>query len=145
MGDRGAGDTHMHLACARLAHHLHDLHRRGSANHAVVDQHDPLAFDLPLIGAVFQLHAELANALFRLDEGAADIVVANDAELERRSDFLRIADCRRHPGIRNGNDDVGVGRRLARQLPPHLFPHVIDAAPFDDGIGPGKIDVFEDA
>ena len=31
----------------------------------------------------FRLHAEMADVVGRLDEGAADIVVADDAELER--------------------------------------------------------------
>src|SRR6185295_3711385 len=57
----------------------------------------------------------------------------------------RIADCRRHAGIRNRYDDVGIGRRFARQLPAHLFTHLVDRAAADDGVGTGEIDVFEDA
>jgi hypothetical protein len=39
-----------------------------------------------LIGVVLQLHAEVTDFLARLDEGPADIVRADDAELERNAD-----------------------------------------------------------
>ena len=52
----------------------------------------------------------------RLDEGAADIVVADDAELVGMPECLRIADRRRHAGIRHRHHHVGGGRRLAREL-----------------------------
>ena len=98
-----------------------------------------------LVGAVLELHAELADALLGLDEGAADIVIADDAVFEGDAGALRIADGRGHAGIGNGDDDVGVGRSLARQLPAHLFAHFVDRAAADDGVWPGEIDVFEDA
>ena len=97
----------MHLLGAGLAHHLHDLHRGGAAHEAVVDQHDALARDHRAVGVVLQADAELADRLGRLDEGAADIVVADDAELERNAGGLGIADRRRHAGIGHRHDHVG--------------------------------------
>ena len=41
--------------------------------------------------------------------------------------------------------DVGLGRRLARQLRAHALPDVVDVAAADDGVGPGEVDVLEDA
>src|SRR4029453_17597571 len=143
--ERRARDPHMHLARACLAHHLHDLHRSRAAHHAVVDQHDALALDLAFIGAVLQLYAELPDALLGLDKGSADIVIADDAVFERQPRLLRIADGRGHARVRNGDDDVCIGRSLARQLPAHLFPYFIDRAATDDRVRPGEIDVFEDA
>ena len=80
----GTRNAHMHFLGAGLAHHLHDLHRGRAAHHAIVDQHDALALDLTFIGAVLQLDAELSDALLWLDEGAADIVIADDAVFERK-------------------------------------------------------------
>ncbi len=99
MRDGRARNAHMHFAGPGLAHHLHDLHRGRAAYHAVVQEHDTLTPDLRLVGAVLQLDAKLTDALLGLDEGAADIVVTDDAELEGDTGFLRIADRCRHPGI----------------------------------------------
>ncbi len=73
----------MHFLGAGLAHHLHDLDRGRAAHHAVVNQHDALAAHFHLVGAVLELDAELANLLLGLDEGASDVMVADDAELKR--------------------------------------------------------------
>ncbi len=51
---------------------------------------------------MLQLDAELADALLRLDEGASDVVIADDAELERNVALLAEADRgrdARSPGI----------------------------------------------
>src|SRR6186997_2618949 len=144
MSDWRAGDPHMHLAGAGLPHHLHDLHRGRAAYHAVINEHDALALHLTLIGAVLQLHAELPDALFGLDEGAADVVVADDAVFEGQARHLRIANGRGHARVRDRDDDIGVGRSLARQLPAHLFPDFVDRAAADDRVRPGEVDIFED-
>ncbi len=66
------------------------------------------------VGVVLQPHAEFADRLCRLDEGAPDIMVADDAEFERDAGGLRIADRGGHAGIGHGNDDIGVGWRFSR-------------------------------
>ena len=60
----------------------------------------------------FSLHAHVADRVGRLDEGAADIVVADDAEIEGEARRLREADRRRRAGIGHRHDDVGLGRRF---------------------------------
>jgi hypothetical protein len=77
---------------------------------------------------VLEADAELANVLRRLDEGAADIMVADDAELVRDAGRLGVADGRRHAGIRNRHHHVGERRSFARELRPHGLAHVIDVA-----------------
>ena len=57
-----------------------------------VDEHDALAFDHRAVGVVLHPDAELANRLGRLNEGAPDIMVADDAEFERQAAFARVAD-----------------------------------------------------
>ena len=106
----------MHLLGAGLAHHLHDLLAGRAAHDRIVDQHHALAFDHAAVGVVLQLDAHVADRIAGLDEGAADIVVADDAELEGNAGLLREADRRRRAGIRHRHDDVGLDWALERQL-----------------------------
>jgi hypothetical protein len=78
----------MDLAGAGLAHHLHDLEAGRAAHDRIVNQDDALAPDQRRIGVVFQFDAKVADLVARLDEGAADIVGADDAELERDAALL---------------------------------------------------------
>src|SRR5438067_1223642 len=79
---RRRGDAHVHFASAGIAHHLDDLHAGGAAHDRIVDEDDALAIDESRISVVFQLDAEVPDLLARLDEGPADIVRADDPELE---------------------------------------------------------------
>ena len=128
-----------------LAHHPHDLDAGRAAHDRIVDQHDALAGDHRAVGVVLQAHAEFADRLGRLDEGPPDIMVADDAEFERQTAAARVADRRRHAGIGHRHHDVGVGRRLAREFLAHRLARIVDRTAVDDRIGPGEIDVFEDA
>ena len=49
----------------------------------------------------------MADMVRRLDEGAADIVVADDAKLERHAAFCRVAHCGGNAGIGDRDDDIG--------------------------------------
>src|SRR5690242_11549153 len=145
MGDRGAGDAKMHFAGARIAHHLHDFDRSGPAHDRVIDEDDAFAVHDRAIGAVLQPNPELADALGRLDEGAPDVVIADDAKLVRERGFLGVANRGGNAGIRHRDDHVGIGRRLAGKLRTQRLAYVIHVAPAHDGIGTGEIDVFENA
>ena len=72
----------VHLAGAGVAHHLDDLARRRAAHDRVVDDDDALAAQHGLHGAQLQAHAEVTDALLRLDERAADVMRADEAHLE---------------------------------------------------------------
>ena len=91
------------------------------------------------------LHAHVADRVAGLDEGAADIVVADDAELEGNAGLLGKADRRRRARIGHRHDDVGLDRALERELRADALPDVVDVAALDRRIGPGEIDIFEDA
>ncbi len=68
-----------------------------------------------------QLDAHVADGVGRLDEGAADIVVADDAELEGNAGFLGETDRGRRAGIRHRHDDVGLDRlSIASSAPMRL-------------------------
>src|SRR5438477_8020679 len=145
MRDRRACDPHMHLAGAGLAHHAHDFDRSGAAHERIVDQDDTLALYHRAVSGMLEPDAQLADLLRRLDEGAADIVVADDAGLVGRAGFLPVADGGGYARVGHGDDDVGLGVRLARELRAQILAHLVDAAPADDRIRPREIDVFEDA
>ena len=113
---RRAGDPHMDLAGAGLAHHLHDLEAGRAADDRIVDQDDALALDQRAVGIVLELDAEVADLVARLDEGAADIMRADDAELERDAALLGVADRRGHARIGHRHDIIGLDRALDRQL-----------------------------
>src|ERR1700754_2631554 len=90
-------------------------------------------------------HAKFAHALGRLNEGAADIVVADDAEFERYPGMLAVADRGGHAGIRHRHHDVDLDMAFTRELRAEGLAHFIDRPPADDGIRPREIDIFEDA
>src|SRR6185437_15872826 len=106
---------------------------------------DALAFELGAIGVVLELDAEMADLVGRLDEGAADIVVADDAELEGQAALRGVAQGRGHAGIGDGHDDVGGHMALARELHADPLPRLVDIVAVDDAVGPREIDVLEDA
>src|ERR1700754_567442 len=90
-------------------------------------------------------HAKFAHALGRLNEGAADIVVSDDAEFERHPGMLAVADRGGNAGIRHRHHDVDLDMAFARKLRAEGLADFINRAPADDGVGPREVDVFEDA
>ena len=66
-------------------------------------------------GFSFTLHAEVADRRLRLDERAADVVIADQAHPQRDAGFLGESHRRAHAGVGNRHDDIGVDRLLARQ------------------------------
>src|SRR5690606_11822344 len=145
VGRGRAGNPHMHFLGAGGTHHLDDLPRGGAAHDAVVHEDDALALDVHAVGVVLQLHAQIADRIRRLDEGAADIVVADDAELEGNARSGGISDRGRHAGIRHRYDHVRRYAALARQLYADPLARVIDAAAFDHAVGAREVDILEDA
>src|SRR4051794_9386390 len=145
MDDRRRGEPEMDFAGAGVAHHADDLFRGGAAHQRIVDQDDALAFDRGAVGRMLHADAEFAHALGRLNEGAADIVVSDDAEFERHAGMLGVADRGRYAGIRYRHHDIDFDAALARKLPAKSLADFIDRAAADDGVRPREVDVFEDA
>jgi len=72
----------------------------GAAHQRIVDQDDALAFDRGAVRIVLHAHAEFAHALGRLNEGAADIVIADDGRVRtapRNAGCSRRRRARRNP------------------------------------------------
>ena len=128
-GGRG-GDAHVHLAGADLLYHLDDLLRGRAAHDRIVDQDDPLALDQGAIGVVLETDAEVADVVGRLDEGAAHIVIADDAEFERQARAMGVSDRRRHARVGHGDDDVGRDRAFPGQFHADAFARLVDADAF---------------
>src|ERR1700686_4499245 len=145
MQDRRRSEAEVDLARAGVAHHADDLFRGGAAHEAVIYQDDALAFDRGAVGIMLHAHAEFAYALRRLNEGAADVVVSDDAELERHAGMLAVADRGGHAGIRHRHHDVDLDMAFARQLGAEPLTDLIHRTSADDRIRPREIDVFEDA
>ena len=82
---RRAGDAHMNFGRSGVAHHLDNLQARRSAHDTVVNEDDAFACNQRAVGVVFEFDAEVANLIAGLDERAADIVRADDAEFERNA------------------------------------------------------------
>ncbi len=145
VGRRRGGDAHVHLLGAGGAHHLDDLLAGGAADDAVVDQDDALALQHRPVGVVLQLHAEVADLVGRLDEGAADVVVADDAELEGDAALGRIAHGRRHAAVGHRHHHIGLDAALARQFGADALAGLVDRGALDHAVGAGEVDVLEDA
>ena len=52
IGGRRTRDAEMHFGGSGVAHHLHDLFRRGAPHDGIVDENDALALDHRTIGIV---------------------------------------------------------------------------------------------
>ena len=94
---------------------------------------------------MFHFHTVIPALLSRLDKSAADIVIANDAKLERNIRRFGIAKRSRHARIRNRHNQIGICSRFFSKLCTNGFACVIDAAPFKNAIRPCKIDIFKNA
>ena len=103
-----------------------------------------LAFDDFPHRVELDLDPEVADRLLRFDEGAPDVVVADQPELEGDSRLLGIADGGGDTRIGNRNDHVGLDGMLAGEVPAEFLAHPVDLSAEDGAVGTGKVDVFED-
>ena len=83
--------------------------------------------------------------LLGLDEGAPDVVVADEAELEGQPRLLGVADGGEDAAVGDRRDEVGVGGSLARELGAQALAHLGDGVAEDDAVGAREVDVLEDA
>ena len=135
----------MHFFRAGVANHAHDLPAGGAAHDRIVDQHHALAFEQRAHRIQLQLHAEVAHALAGLDEGAPDVVVADQGEAKRNAALGGVAHGGGHAGIGHGNHEVGVHAGFARQLAAQFLAAGLHRAAEDQAVGTREVHVLEDA
>ena len=135
----------MHLARAGVAYHADQLAAGGAAHNGIVHQHYALAFQQVAHGIQLQLHAEIANFLRRLDERAANIVVADQPVAEWQLRFRGVADGRGHARVGHRHHNIGVGGILASQQTAQIFPRFLHRTAEHGGIRTREVDMLEHA
>ena len=95
---------------------------------------------------VLHLHLRVAPGLRRLNERAADVVIANQRELVGQPRFLGEAERGGVRGIGNAEHEIRAGGgALLREPPPKRAPRAIDRAAEHAAVGAREIHVLEHA
>ena len=79
------------------------------------------------------------------NEGSADIFVLDQADAVRNPRFPGVAHGGVQTGIRHADDNIRIHRMGFCQNLPCPHPGVVNADAVNDGIRPGKVDVFKNA
>ena len=135
----------MHLGRSRLAQHADQGALGVAAHDGVIDDDQPRAGDHVSQRIQLQPDAQLADRLARLDEGPADVGVLDQPLPVRDAGSFGISNCRRRTRLGHRNHQIGIGRALARECPPHLNPNGVQPATGDHGVRPGQIHVLKQA
>src|SRR5918995_999001 len=142
--DRGRRDPEVDLGRAGLEQQLDQLAAGVATYDGVVHDDHPVALDHARQRVELEPDAELAHAVGRLDESPPDVAVLYETLCVRDAAPLRVADRRHHPRVGDGDDHVGLGRRLLRQDLAHPMPGACDLATVEARVGPGEVHVLED-
>ena len=129
------------------AHHGDEPARRRAAHDRVVHHHDALALEHLAHRVVLHLHLGVAARLRRLDERAADVVIADQRQLVaagRDSSANPSAAEFDESGTLNTSSAPGAGHSR-RQSPAQRAARAVDRAAEDAAVGPREVDVLEHA
>ena len=129
----------------RLAQHSDQCALRVPPDDRIVDDDEPLAVDYLAHRVELEADPALARQLGRLDEGAPDVGVLDQSLPVGYARGLGVADGRGSARVGGRDDQIGVHRTLRGEDAPHLQAGRIDRAPADRRVGPGEVDVLEDA
>src|SRR5688500_1551789 len=143
--DRRRGDAEVDLARAGLADERNEATTGGAAHERIIHHDDAFAVDDLAHRVVLDADAEVAALLRRVDEGAADVVIADEPELVRDAALLGVAERRGVRGVGHTEHAVGSDGLLARKLAAERAPRAVDARAPDAGVGPCEVDELEDA
>src|SRR4029453_3430624 len=127
--DGRRGDAHVDLARARRPDHLVVCRAGGAAHDGVVNYYDALPRQHLAVGVELDLDPEVPDALARLDERPAHVVVADEPAVVRDPRLLRVAQSRAHAGVGHRDDEIGLYGVLAGELMPERLPHRVHVAP----------------
>ncbi len=87
-------DAHMHFTRARVADQAHEASTGGAPHDGVVHDDHALALDHLADGVELEMDTVLALLVARLDEGAPDVAVLDEADLIGDAGFFRVANGR---------------------------------------------------
>src|SRR6186713_278572 len=141
---RRAADAHVHFLCAGGLHHLHDLAARRAAYQRIVYKDDAPAFENAADGVQLHTHAEMANRLLWLDEGAAYVVIADEPDAHWNIRLLCESDRGTHTGVRDRDNDIRVHRFFTGQQTSKIRADLVDAFAEHVAVGTREIHVLED-
>ena len=116
----------MNLFGAGLADHLDQFFRGRAADNRIIDHHHALVFEHPAHRIELHADIEIADMLVRIDEGPADIMIADQADFKRDAGFFGIAEGGGVGRVGNTDDDVSVDRMLLGQLPSEAAADLVD-------------------
>ena len=142
---RGTGDAHVDLLGAGLAKIDDAGAGRGAADDGVIDDDDTPAGDGFLDEVELYADIEVANQLGGLEEGAANVMVADEGVLEGDAKLLGEAESGVGAGIRDGDDEVRLDGVKAGELAAHGGADTGDVDIGDDAVRAGEVHVLEDA
>ncbi len=145
MRDGRRADPQVYLRRAALPDDGDELAHRRAADDRVVDDDDPPALEHAADRVELDAHVPVPHRLPRLDEGASDVMVADEAELERQLRSFRVPEGDRVARIGHRDHDVRRHRRFLGEAPPELAADLVDVLPEDAAVGTREIDELEDA
>ena len=107
---RRTTDADVHFLRAGVAQVHHARAGGGAAHDRVIDHDDALARHAFLDDVELHLHAELARELRGIEEGAPDVMIADEGGVVGNARFLAETERGVVAGIGHGNDQVGLDR-----------------------------------
>src|SRR5690606_10884607 len=119
--------------------------RRRAPDERIVDDHDTLSGEDLADGAVLQPDLEVAPRLGRLDEGAPDVVVADEPQLEGNPRLLGEAERGGVRRVRDGDDAVGIRGLFDRELTAEGPARPVDGVAPEVRVRPREIHQLENA
>ena len=137
-------DAEVHLGCARVEQHPHDLAGRVAADDRVVHRDHALARDLR-DRVVLELDPLPAQLLVGLDEGALDVAVLDQPLAEREPQRAGEADRGGRARVGDRQDEVGLDRALAREPLAHPHPRVVHLDALEPAVRAGEVEELPDA
>ena len=142
---RGATDAEVNLLGSSLTEIYHAGLSRSATDDRIIDDDD--TFSLHRIADEVEFHAnvEIPDELVWLDEGAADVVIADEGRVVGNSELLGETERRINSRIWYRNDDIGLDGVEARQLPPHVHTGLAHSHSAQAAVRAGEVDVLEDA
>ena len=159
VGDGRGAYQKVDLCGVGLANHADQVFGGGSPDDGVVYDNDRVSLDDASYNVKFGSNFLLSGALARGDEGAANVVVPDEADfvvavVPQVLVFLCVAECGGVAGVRDRKDDgsfEGFGLKDIRQwvLSCQLFSETpadfVDILTENAAVRAGEVDIFKDA